>query len=145
MPLRKGNDELVSNETEAAYPNTQKEQREGDPIKAYPVGLHGGDFIIPGEDPQAKESSHQDAEGEDLKSNARNLIQVVEEDEGWGSPVFGEGVHASEKIDDQVDENEGAHAEEQYLEKFPAGISIKNLHYEPSISLTSRRYFNLPL
>ena len=128
MPLRKGNDELVSDETESACQNTQEKQGEGDPIKAYSAGLHGRDFVIPGEDPQAKKGSHQDAQGEDLKSNARNLIQVIKKDEDWGSLVFEESVHSSEKIDDEVDENEGTHVEEQYLEEFPADISPKDVH-----------------
>ncbi len=135
FPFRKGNDGLVSDETETACHNTQEKQRQGDPIKAYPVCLHGRDFVMPGEGPQAKKGGHQDAEGEDLKSNARNLIQVIEEDERWGGPVFEEGVHSSEKIDDEVDENEGAHAEEQYLEEFPADISLKGVHCEPSLTL----------
>lgn len=132
--LRKGDDELVCDEGKTACQNTQNEQREGDTIKAYSVGLHGRDLVIPGEDAQAKKGCHQDAEGEDLQSNARNLIQVIKEDESRGSLVFEEDVHSGEKIDDQVDQNEGTHAEKQYFEEFRADISPKDFHFESSLS-----------
>jgi hypothetical protein len=61
------------------------------------------------------------------------LVQVIEEDESWGSLVFEEGVHSREKIDDDVDENEGTQAEEQYFDEFPADISPKNFHCERSL------------
>ena len=68
-----------------------------------------------------------------MNCNARNLIQVIEEDETWMSLVFEEGIHSSEKIDDEIDNNEGTYAEEQYFEEFPADISPKDFHFERSL------------
>ena len=130
LAFRKGNHKFVPDETETARQDTQEKEGEGDPIKAYPAGLHGRDFVISGEERQAEEGSHQDAEGKDLKSNARYLIQVIEEDEGCRGIVFDEGVHPGEEIDDEVDEDKGAHAEEQYLEEFPGDIFSENGHCE---------------
>jgi hypothetical protein len=60
------------------------------------------------------------------------LIQVIKEDEGWWSLVSEEDVYLREKIDDDVNDNEGTHAEEQYFEEFPADISPKDFHFERS-------------
>jgi hypothetical protein len=133
LALRKGDDELICDEAKTACQNTHENQGKRDTIKAYPIGLHGRDLVIPGEDSQAKKCSYQDAEGEHLNSNARNLIQVIEEDESWGSLVFEEGIHSSEKIDDEIDNNEGTYAEEKYFEEFPADISPKDFHRERSL------------
>jgi hypothetical protein len=130
LAFGKGNDNLVSDETESARQDTQEEKGEGDSIEAYPAGLHGRDFVISGEECQAEECGHQDAEGKDLQSNARYLIQVIEEDKGWRGVVLDEYVHPREKIDDEIDENKGAHAEEKYLEGFPGDIFSEDGHGE---------------
>ena len=65
-----------------------------------------------------------------MKTNARNLMQVVKEDKGWGSLMFEKDVYSSEEIDNEVDEDEGTHAEEENLQEFPTDISAKNGHLE---------------